>query len=118
MPEQKRHLRSLLLADRPSQRHAEKGALAAGPISSPSSGWLVGVRERGKRGRKGKSTELATVPETYYGDSANETLATVADYCVCVCGEGWLGGCGFVCLYHRAEQNLLEVGSWLGSEVM
>ncbi|KAL7862011.1 hypothetical protein SRHO_G00134520 [Serrasalmus rhombeus] len=39
MPEQKRHLRLLRLADRPRQRRAEKRALAAGPISSPSSDW-------------------------------------------------------------------------------
>ncbi|MCJ8736896.1 hypothetical protein PDJAM_G00017610 [Pangasius djambal] len=52
MPEKKRHLRLLCLADRLRQRRAKKKALAAGPISSPSTdleGWEGGSKEEGKR---------------------------------------------------------------------
>lgn len=54
MPEKKRHLRLLCLADRLRQPRAKKRALAAGPISSPSTD--LGGMERGGSKEEGKET--------------------------------------------------------------
>lgn len=61
MPEKKRHLRLLCLADRLRQQCAKKRALAAGPISSPSTD-LGGMEwGEGAKRKERDCTELATV---------------------------------------------------------